>query len=321
MVTLDPAALKKSARESIASSNSNPRRLVIIYTGFAILVGFILTVANYSLDQMMRDTGGLDGMDMRSSLTTAQITLQLAQPLLLPFWNMGYTYITLKLARRQEAATRDLAEGFRQFGPVLRYTLLQNVIYGAIMVLCVNLANTVFLLTPWAAGYKKAVADGASQAQLDILMSNFSVPMAIITLVFIALLLIPVMYRLRMASYRLMDHPEEGAFAALQASRFMTKNRCMKLLKVDLSFWWFYVLDFLVVGISNGGLILSLLNIKLPFSSSFIYFGCFVLYLLTRLALYAWKQNEVSVTYAHAYEELNACIIPKAPKIIEGPHL
>lgn len=321
MASLDPAALKKSARESIASSNSNPRRLVIIYTALAILVSFFLTVVNYSLDQMMSNSGGLDGMGMRSSLTTAQIMLQLAQLLVLPFWQIGYTYVTLKLARRQEVATRDLTEGFRRFGPVLRYNLLQSVIYGAITLLCINLASTVFMFTPWAAGYKDAVASGASEEQLELLMSNASIPMIIIALVFAALLVIPVMYRLRMASYRLMDHPEEGALAALQASRYMTKHRCIELFKVDLSFWWFYVLDLLVGGISYGGVILTLLNIQLPFSSSVIYFGCFVLYLLARLALYAWKQNEVSVTYAHAYEELNVTVVPKAPKIVEGPHL
>jgi len=146
----DRRALKRAAAEACSGTSCDPKKLVLIHTGAMVAVTLILLVVGYIVDEQIGSTGGLSGMGNRAILTTVQLVLQLGQFVATPFWQIGWLYVTLQIARREQVQPGDLLEGFRQFFPVLRLLFLKGFMYLGIAILCTNIASIVFAMTPWA---------------------------------------------------------------------------------------------------------------------------------------------------------------------------
>lgn len=318
----DHRALKDAARQSLAGASYDPKKLILIHTGVILLLSLILTVADYLLEQQIGSTGGLSGMGMRSVLSTVQTVMRFAQTVALPFWQIGYLFTTLKISRGETVCPATLAEGFRRFGPVLRLELCMGALYLAIGMACSYASSFVFFLTPWAQPLMEkllplmsdpslmqdtaALEEAMASAMLDAM-----VPILIIFGVIFLAVSAPVFYNLRMAQRCLMDEPEKGALAAMRKSRTMMRGNCIDLFKLDLRFWWFYVLDALVTVVLYGDTLLNAAGVSLPVDSTTAFFAFTVLYLVCQLALYYWRRNEVETTYSHAYCALRG---PRPPK-------
>ena len=121
-------ALKQASRDSLFASKGDPKRIILIHTLVSLGVTFLLGAISFALERQISNTGGLSGLGLRSVLSTAQVVLQIAQMALLPFWEAGYYWATLKMARREDVQPGSLLEGFRRFGPYLRLTLLRSLI-------------------------------------------------------------------------------------------------------------------------------------------------------------------------------------------------
>ncbi len=318
----DRQYLKNQACQCLANAACSPARLIAIHTGVISLAAVLLAAANYFLEQQIGATGGLGGIGSRSVLVTVQSMLQLAQSVLLPFWQIGYVYVAMKLARQEATAPADLLEGFRRFGPVLRLHLLKTVISIAVAVLATNIASTIFLVTPFSAPLVNALtpllsdADAISdptalQEAITAVGESAMIPLACIFAVVLLLLGVPVFYHYRMASYFLLDSDSPKAFAAMRSSRRLMRYLCLDLFKLDASFWWFYFLEILTVVLCYGDLLLSWMGLSLPFSADAAYYLFFGLYLVSQFGLYLWCKNRVEVTYACAYEFLRSNHDPK----------
>ena len=303
--------LRSRANHSLNTAQ-NPKKVIAVHTGIILLASLLLAFVDYLLEQQIGSTGGLSGISKRSALETAQSVLYLARSVALPFWQMGYIYYTLKVAQGADAGIPSLCEGFFRFGAVLRLKLLMAGILLLVMFASSYIASTVFMLTPW------------SQPLMDILMSSMNstldpealmqtyesislsviTPMMVIYAITLIILLIPVYYRYRMADLWLMDHPGCRALAALHNSRKMMRGNCVAVFKIDLHFWWFFVLDLLVSLVNYADLLFEQLGIPLPIDANIAFLLSLAVYLILQMGLYLWKQNEVSVTYAHLYEAL-----------------
>lgn len=303
--------LRSRARRSLAAAQ-DPKKIILLHTGATLLLSLLLILLDYLLEQRIGNTGGLSGIGTRSILETAQSVLQLARNLALPFWQMGYLYYTLKLAQGNDAGFSGLLQGFRRFGAVLRLKMLMAGLVFLVVMISSYLSSSIFLLTPWSDPLLEAlmpmfsgtVDENAIMSIYESIPLSSVVPMMILFLVCFAALVIPIYYRYRMADLWLMDHPGRGALAALHSSRRMMHGNCIAVFKLDLHFWWFFLLELLVSLIGISDLLLMQLGISLPFDETVSYFVFFGAYLVLQMALYLWKQNEVSVTYAHAYEAL-----------------
>jgi hypothetical protein len=84
----------------------------------------------------------------------------------------------------------------------------------------------------------------------------------------------------------------------------MTRGNRIALLRLDLSFWWFYLLDGMITALWFGSSLLPLLGITLPWSAEVNLFVFYGLYMICQLGLYLGFRNRVEVTYAHAYSAL-----------------
>lgn len=306
----DRRSLKAAARESLGAAPGH-RRLILISAGAAAALSLMVSLLSYLLDGQIAQTGGLDGMGLRSILSTAQSLLSMGIGVALPFWSLGYISATLKLARKEPAEPAALLEGFRRFWPALRLLLSQQLIYIGVVLLCIYVGGAVLSFTPLAAPLYEVmlpVMEGLSAgaepdaATLEQVMDAM-VPIAIGVAVLSIAALIPVAYRLRMAQLRLMDRGC-GAMAALRDSSRMMRGNCFALFRLDLSFWWFYAVQALAVLLGYGDVLLAAAGVTLPISDGAAYFLFYAAGLLMQLLLSWYAQNFVEVTYAKAYDAL-----------------
>ena len=307
-----PSILHTSAGASLKQA-TNPGRVILIHTGAMLLLSLLLTVADFLLNQQISATGGLGGMGLRSILTTVRSVLRLAQLIILPFWQMGYIYYTLNVARGQKAGLPDLLEGFRRWAPILRLKVLMLGMGILLGFLCTQATSILFMFTPWAAPVMTKIealmASGnvteEMLAESILAMSqDIMIPVLVIFgLCFLAGFLY-LFFRFRLAELWLMANPDGGAFAALRNSSKLMRGNYKAMFKIDLHFWWFYLLELLVTVLCYGDTILHAFGIQMTADAFGSYMAFFVLYIWAQMSLYWWKRNEVAVTYAHAYLEL-----------------
>lgn len=307
----DRRGLKAAAAEALHHAPQH-RKLVLLWAGASALASLLASLLTLLLDSGIAATGGLSGIGTRNILSTAQSVLSLAVTVLLPFWTLGYTRLTLQLGRREPADAHTLLSGFRRFGPALRLLLVQAVLYIGLAMACFSIGSTVLMMTPLAEPLYETMlplmeSAGTELVLTDAVMASLMEAMLPVILgctVIYLIVLIPVAYRLRMADLVLMDDPRCGALAALRASTGMLRRNCWKLFRLDLSFWWFYLAEALVAVLCYGDVLLGALGISLPLSAEAAYFVFYALAMAAQVGLYYGSRNQVSVTYALAYDSL-----------------
>lgn len=303
--------LKAMARQRLEAAAFDPRKLMLVYVGASSLVMLLVMGLNFVLNEQIAGTGGLSGVGLRSVLQTAMEVLQTATNLILPFWNMGYLACVLRIVRGQNFGLSDLLTGFRNFGPVLRLNFLYALQFLMLAFLCFYPSMLVFTMTPLAAPLN-AILEPYAQSGGELVLDDAvmaaateaMMPMLVLYGVVFLVVAAPRFYHYRMAFFALLDDPKAGARMALHRSTRMMHGNRLDLLKMDASFWWFYVLDGLTVALCYGDVLLSLLGIQLPVTAEITYFLFYVLYLAAQVGLYVWARNWVECTYALGYENL-----------------
>ena len=322
-------ALKQASAQALQEAAYDPRKLVLIHTAITLGASLLVTVLHYILAGQIENTGGLSGLGMRSILSTIQAALQLGLLVATPFWQMGLTYSVLRMARKQSTEPSDLKAGFLRFGPVLRLELAQVLLYFLMGMLCVNISSTIFAFTPFVESMNEVLIKVNEQmeanpsfvmdAATEAAVMEAILPLLVITAILYVVLLIPVMYRLRMAGYAIMDEDKPGAIKAMGiSSRLMRGNR-FQLFRLDLSFWWFYLLQAVTIAICYGDSLLGALGVTLPISADVLYFACYGLYVVAQLALYWWAGAQVETTYATVYDGLRTRLYPLHPEQPQTP--
>ena len=313
----DRRALKDLAGQRLAEATYSPRKLMLIHAGALLILSLTLALLDYLLEQQIGSTGGLGGIGSRSVLATIQAVLRLAQAALLPFWQMGYLFVAMKLARHEDISPWDLTEGFRRLGPVFRLNLLKTVITVFAAIASGYISSMVFAMTPFALPLLKVLESAADesgiisdpaalQEALSAATDEVFIPLMVIFLLVFLVISVPLFYRYRLASYFLLDSDEPRAIAAMRSSRKLMRYLCIDMFKLDASFWWFYALEALITAIGYGDLILSQLGFTIPIHADLASFLFYFVYLVALLALNLWRKNHLEVTYACTYDHLRS---------------
>lgn len=309
MDKLERRTLKQDAAETLSGASYRPGRLVLIHTAVSSGLMLLTALVSLLLNQKIAGTGGLGSIGSRSLLETAQALLEMASLVLLPFWGMGLVWVFMNISRYQGAQPRDLTTGFRLFGPVLRMKLLQALVLAGAIFLGCYVGMFLYSVTPMSAAlYEVAeqyVVDGmvdyaaAMEDPAFLEAAVWSLPFMLLGAGVVAL---PLYYRLRLMDYVLLDRPELGAMYAMRFSKVVMRGRRWELFKLDLSFWWFYVLEALVLILGYGDVILMMLDVDLGINQTVAFFVFYVLALAAQLGLYVWKKPQLMVTYARYYD-------------------
>lgn len=298
--------LKKKASNRLQSGN-DPKKVVLVYAGIVALSSLVVTVVQDLLDSQISQTGGIQNIGTRSMLTTADTVLTIAQLLLVMCLTLGYTGSMLRIARGQYASPNSLKAGGERIWVLLRTRLLQMLIMtAAAFALCFLVVN-VCLLTPLSNRVIAVMGTVSAEELLSnglALIALYSAMLPIILIYLVAL--VPLLWYFsctyRMVDYLLIDRPQLGAFGVLWESRRMMQGNMKMMLRVDLSFWWYYLLQALVSVLIYLNMVLAPFAIGLP--PAVLYWGTVVLYLAADFALRYFFSNKVAVTYALFYDSL-----------------
>lgn len=314
MNVIQPSQIKRRAAGILEQTRPDYRRTVVFHSGISLAALVIVMLLDLLLSNAVAQTGGLSGIGTRSVLETVQSVLSTAVNILLPFWEIGILYTTIRVVRRQPQEYSMLTRGFHRVGPVVRYYLvLVAALFGVAMV-CSNITMMLAMFVPIPDSLETAfsqiditaIQDPEQLMEMlpvDQLLSYMLPALIVFALVYCGIL-IHLSYRFRVSQYLLVDEEKVGAVAALALSNRLTKGNRWNLFKLDLSFWWYYVLQLLIAAVAYGPELLSLAGVTLPISSSVAGFLFYLLYAVLTLALSWWAGAYVQASYACAYEQL-----------------
>lgn len=291
------------------------KTVVAIFAAVVIGLSLLSAMVDYVLAMQIDQNGGLSNMGTRSVLSALQTMLPLVQSVVVLCMELGYLAAMLRCARGQYVSPRTLRLGFDRFWVLLRYTLLQGVILMGMGFASVYFGIMIYMATPLSRPVMELLTPLAAQSSL--LDPSIVIPEAVYSQVVSAMLpaflicgtmylvaVLPVMYRLRMTHYVIIDKPGMGALAAMRESRAMMRGNCMNLFRLDLHLWWFYAASFAVSVICYGDQILPMLGLELPLSPEGAYFLFYGLYWVLEFLLYYFLRNRLEVTYALAYDAI-----------------
>ena len=297
------------------------KRIAAIYAGVTLGLSALVTILGLVLEAMMSGATGLGGMGRRTILSSIQSMLPWVVGLITMCVELGYQAAMLRVARGQYASPQTLRLGFDRFWVLLRCILLEGVILFAIAFGGIYIATMLFMLTPFSGRVMEVLSPVLENVTLlspemvldealyDQLMQAM-IPAFVMCAIVVAAAAIPVLYRLRMARFVIIDKPGIGALAALRESRKMMKGNCLRLVKLDISLWQYYIGCVFASLLCYGDVLLPMMGVRFPWSDTVSYYLFFALYLAVQFAVYYFLKNQAEVAYSIAYDSIR----PKEPK-------
>lgn len=292
-------------------TGKEPQKVVLIYAAILAAAALAGKLAGYLLDGQISQAVGLQGMNTRAVLSTATVVVTIAQLLLVEGLALGYCAAMLRIARGQYASGSTLKAGLERLWLLVRTRLLEGVILTAMsFALCMVVVN-IYMLTPFSnrlvLSMMPLVEAGelTTEAMLSLWSTAYPVLLPVTVLYVVAL--IPLLWYFsavyRLVDYLLIEKPQLGALGALQESRRRMRGSKRMLLRVDLSFWWYYLLQ-AATKVLYTGLILAALGVTLSVSPTVFLVAALVIYLAADFAVRYFFSNRVAVTYALFYDSL-----------------
>lgn len=305
--------IRQAASRALKSAPGTPRMVALVYGGIICLLTLISTGLSYYLNTEIANTGGLSNMGLRSILSTMDTILPIVNAVVTLALEVGYAGAMLDVARGGHP--RHLTSGFYRFGPMVRAVLLQSLVYFGVIMSAMYLSSWIFMLLPSYEKFYEIVApviDSMTIMDTGFAMDDATlmaaaealIPMLWIFAAVTIIAIIPISYQFRMVTFCIADADHPRARLAMKESRQMMRGNCFALFRLDLGFWWYYLLQVLISLICYGDMLLPMLGFTLPWSGVVNYFLFLVLSLALQMVVYVFCMNKVSVTYATAYETL-----------------
>lgn len=310
--------LKNKAGNRLASAQE-PQKILLIYAAISLGTSLLVTAVRNGLANEISQTGGLRNLGIRSVLSTADSILPILQIALMLCLNLGFMAAMLRISRRQFASPKTLKLGAARFWVLLRTRILLYLIYTGAGFLSFYLSIALFMLSPLSNSFKELalplVSSGEFDPQmlvdrpeiLDEIMPSM-LPMFLLFGVLFAAVSLFLSYRYRLVDYLLIDNPQFGASYTLRMSRIHMRGNKVTMFKLDLSYWWYYLLELLTSLILYSDLLLALLGVSLPISADVQFWVTTLAFLGANFAVLWFFQMKYEITYALAYD----AIVPKA---------
>ena len=307
---MNPKAIRQSASRKL-QIDPDAKKVALIYAAITTIFSLVCTLLSWSFQMGIDNNTGLSGLSTRALLQSGQMVLSLISTVVLPFLQVGFLFAALGYAKEEAVSTDSLKEGFRRWGPVLRLMGLLFLVITAISFICLYAAFTVFLMLPLSDGMAEqmqtflqdpqayeAVEESVEQMNA-LLMPHMTWIMGIFGVLFIGLG-IPALYRCRISEYALMDNGK-GAFVALRDSIKLTRGHVKDMLKLDLSFWWFYLMQIVITLVAYGDQFLPAVGVGLPINETvafWVFYGVSMLGQFLVTWLFALKyQTSMALLY------------------------
>lgn len=309
MDILNPKDLRQQARTALRRGRE-PKKLIYTYAGITLAVSIIVFLANLWLNQQIEGTGGLGNLGTRAIFETVKQVLPIASSIISMCLNLGFLGGLLRISRGQYADQTDLKTGIRKFWPLIRLSLLEALMLFGIGFLAAQVGSTIVMFTPWAEPMMEAlmpiyesgtlVIEEAQMGDLLAVMAPALITMGILMLV----MMIPLLFRLRMAYFFLLDDPKGKALTAIRESNRIMKGRFVKMLRIDLSLWVYHAATVLMTLVLYSDLLLPLLGIPFPLEAKVFSGVIFLASMVMQFGIQLFLQPHAQVTYMKAYDAL-----------------
>lgn len=316
MTIRDRKQLKMTAARRLQAASYLPRRLILIHSGVMLCIALLMTVCEYIITwQIDANGGGLSGIQLRSILETAANVLTAIYAIITPFWSMGLVYASLRLARGKAAWPGSLLEGFRRRRPVIRFLLLQILLYGVLSFAAIYAAWLLYTaVMPAGRAFTEALVTLFASGITDYTQLMEQIPTEVIQrvssgylpffAVTLLVLILPAHYRLRLANYLLMEDDGLSPWKAIRTSGKIMRRNCWRMLLLDLSYWWYYLIPVVLMVPAYADVILEHLQLTVPVDGAVLYIGGNLIYTALTLAFECAAKPKVITTYALAYDAL-----------------
>lgn len=309
MDILNPRSLRDAASRAL-SRGRDPKKLVFSYAAIVFAVSLVMILGNIFLDHQISGTGGLGNLGTRAVFSTVQQLLPMVSALVAMCLEFGYLSGMMRIARGQYADHTDLKVGFQKFWPLLRLMLLLGMLLFFAGLLAFQAGSLIFAMTPWAEPVLElttkisTMAPSAIDEQTVAQLMQMSIPMFVIVGIAYLFVLIPLIYRIRMAMFCLLDDPNGRAMAAIAASNRMMRRKFGAMLKIDLSLWLYYIAGVFVYVLMYSDLILALLGISVPLDPQIFSLLVYVAALALQFVIHITLRNKAEAVYLTAYDRL-----------------
>lgn len=296
-------------------SCADPKRLGTIHSAVTVGAGILVALVALVTGRMIENTGGLSDIGLRTALGTVQQAVALIVQILLPFWTAGITFCAIRLARGQAAGPKDLLGGLKRWGVLLRLYLFQMLLLTSAIYTIMQLAVMLVMLTPFAEpmlasmdalmGQSMTLDPSTLTDQLAADLIKTMLPVYIAALPLLAAVLVFFHYQFRLATYRVLDEDRPGAIRAMfQSCRLIHRHR-FRLFRLDLSFWWYYLLQALLTVIPMTDVLLKAVGVPLPMEGDLFYLVTYLVYGIGTVALHRYCLVRVQTAYACFYTHRN----------------
>lgn len=322
-MNLNIKGIKSYSAQRLSENKASLFRAVMIYA--LVLAGaqaLSMILGKILLTQADKMTG-LSASGIRTILMSAQQVMRLLVGVLAPLWQVGYLLSCLDVSRGKAANPQRLTYGIRHAGKyMLCYLLvaLRVFLRGYLAMILGAFALSFFL--SGAVPLDPAVIDTQDPAAMEALTSQvltairpMLIPAFILMLALACLVILPMLYRYRLMIYLAADHPELRPGQVLRLSDFLMRGVRLQYLKLDLSYWWFYLLLGLAEAVPAAVFALPYLNLTLPIRDDWFFIILQFLYLALLTVISLLFYNRVQVTYAAAYDHLSQARLPDAPVV------
>lgn len=309
MDILNPKDLRQQARTALRRGRE-PKKLIYSYAGITLAISVVVFLANLWLNQQIKGTGGLGNLGTRAIFETVSQVLPIGSSFITMCLNLGFLGGMMRICREQYADQTDLKTGFRKFWPLIRLSLLEALLLFGIGFLAAQVSSTIVMFTPWAEPMMEALAPiyetdilAIEEAQMGDLLAAMA-PMLIIMGVLMLVMMIPLLFRLRMSHFFLLDDPKGKALAAIRESNRIMKGRFVKMLKVDLSLWVYHAATVLMTLVLYSDMVLTLLGIPFPMEAKVFSTVIFLVSMVMQFGIQLFLQPQAQATYMKAYDAL-----------------
>ena len=318
MVIQNYKDIRSRAKKTLDYTPWDVKKLVLVFALVSWGVSFLLLGIDALLALGTEKAQGLSGLGVLSLLETASSALSLVFEIFNLFWVPGILYCGLMLLREQDPWPKGLLRGFKKWKSFVKLTIL---IYILIFALTMVLAPVISILSlPFMGGFEEILANMPENeadmvAYMEALpadqLMRATMPMLIMAVVAVLAITIPLFYRARLVFLLLLDEEQLGVREAIRFSFKLTKGSCIQLFRLDLSFWWYYLLLALVNILPLGAALIG-------WSGTAATLGCSAVSAILGIGVYMLGLMKVNTANAVAYDHLRTMVLTDAPQLPEG---
>ena len=278
--------LHRQAKDALKNAKFPPRRFVLWFALGLVLTNCLLSLLSIGVDLVTEKMSSLASLKTRNLLYSLDTTLSVAFGIAQLFWNYSLTVFALRVSRGEDFSLDTLWDGFRLWKRALGATFWPGL----------RIIGVYFLMS-------------FGLAMLYLMSSDFFLIVGSVAMV-IGLMVYA--YGFWMVPYLALDHVGIPTAALPVMSRRAMNGRKWQIFLIQLRFLWFTILWSLVqilpdlYSLSKVTDFSALLTdpTTLPTLSVGQQLAFRAVQTVGLILLSLWKQGEISVTYACAYNKI-----------------